>query len=125
MHNLDFFSKWQFNQMDIFANSNNIKMDAYNKGLPFLYSVYLLNNNQIPVSFYIFIIEEFFHHKKNNEKDSFNELRRNGYICYRGFTRDVAESKISNITSIARSSNYSLKCLTSKDNNYVIKKPRN
>jgi ATP-dependent Clp protease adaptor protein ClpS len=122
MYSLDFFSKWQINKTRLLASINNDPIYYYNGERPNFYNIYLVNNNKTPVSFYVFIIEEFFHQSKNNLIESFNQLRKNGYVCYGNFTKDVAESKISNIVSVSRSSNYSLKCIMSKDDNYVIKK---
>jgi ATP-dependent Clp protease adaptor protein ClpS len=123
MHNLDFFSKWQINKTHLLSSVNSESNHYSNEEMPHFYNIYLVNSNKMPVSFYVFIIEEFFHQTKESLIESFNQLRKNGYVCYGSFTKDVAESKISNITSVSRSSNYSLKCIMSKDNSYVIKKP--
>jgi ATP-dependent Clp protease adaptor protein ClpS len=123
MDGLDFFAKWQNTNIAssftcINANAGNNVMDE----VPALYNIYMINNANIPVSFYVFVIEEFFSQKNDNLVKSFNLLRKNGYISYGTFTKDVAESKISLISEVAKSSNYLLKCIMCKDNGDVIKK---
>jgi ATP-dependent Clp protease adaptor protein ClpS len=121
MDGLDFFAKWQNTKIANACLNADVRSNG-SEDLPALYNIYMINNANIPVSFYVFVIEEFFSQKNDNLVKSFNLLRKNGYISYGTFTKDVAESKISLISEVAKSSNYSLKCIMCKDNGDVIKK---
>ncbi len=125
MNKSDFFTKWEEEIGNIFSSAA-INAEIVNKvqeAKPNFYNVYLINNQDIPVSFYVFILEEYFNLGKEDLVNSFNKLRSEGYVSYGLFTREIAENKISYIAEVSRSSGYSLKCIMCKDHGYVIEKP--
>jgi ATP-dependent Clp protease adaptor protein ClpS len=120
----EFFTNWEEQLENIFSSSATENISEINYGgKPNFYNIFLINNQDIPVSFYVFIIEEYFNLEKDFLVTSFNKLRSNGYVSFGMYTKEIAESKISHIIGISRSSGYSLKCIMCKEHEYVIEKP--
>jgi len=77
---------------------------------PPMYKVILLNDDYTPMDFVVMVLEQIF---RKNHADALNvmlEVHQKGAGLAGVYTRDVAETKVDQVTEYARINDYPLQC---------------
>lgn len=77
---------------------------------PKLYQVLIHNDDFTPMDFVIGILEKFFFMDRRNATEVMLAAHKEGRAACGFFTKDVAESKIKEISDLAQSKEYPLIC---------------
>ena len=78
--------------------------------MPFLYQVNLMNDDFTPMEFVIGILEKFFLMNRKRATTIMMEAHMKGKASCGVFTKDVAESKVSEVLDYARVHEHPLMC---------------
>lgn len=89
-------------------NLENEELQAI--GEPKLYQVYMHNDDYTPMEFVVGLLERFFFMDRRQATATMLEIHVHGTALCGIFTRDIAESKISQVTDSARVHEYPLTC---------------
>jgi len=90
-----------------------VEPEAKTKAPPF-FKVVLLNDDFTPMDFVVFIIKDVFHRIHEEAVGIMLEIHHQGAGVCGVYTRDVAETKVELVTTIARRSEYPLQCRVEK-----------
>ncbi|MCE3233104.1 MAG: ATP-dependent Clp protease adapter ClpS [Rickettsiaceae bacterium] len=116
-HSFDDYIKGLFNESsDLFSE------DAIQLKYPSMYSVILEDVNETPRDFLVFVISELFNKSKVNALASAKKLQKGSSVVLAICTRDVAETKITEVTEYSFDNGYPLKCTMQKGKQNVIEK---
>ena len=79
---------------------------------PQMYQVVLLNDDYTPMEFVVIVIQEFF----NKDRDTATQIMLKIHLDGKGvcgvFSRDVASSKVDQVTEAARKNGHPLQCVS-------------
>lgn len=81
---------------------------------PSLYKVLLHNDDFTPMDFVVQILEEIFHFDHAKSQKIMMDVHMKGIGCCGIFPFDIAETKVSIVTEMAKSNEYPLKCSMEK-----------
>lgn len=82
---------------------------------PPLYSVFLLNDNYTTMDFVIHVLETVFHKPVIEATRIMLHVHKNGKGLAGTYTREIAETKIDTVHTIAREHEFPLKCSMEKE----------
>ncbi|OIP21038.1 ATP-dependent Clp protease adaptor ClpS [bacterium CG2_30_54_10] len=82
---------------------------------PALYKVFLINDNYTTMEFVVEVLEKIFHKHSMEATQIMLHVHRNGKGLAGVFTRDIAETKIQTVHSLAAEHGYPLKCSMEKE----------
>jgi ATP-dependent Clp protease adaptor protein ClpS len=77
---------------------------------PSLYKVYLLNDDYTTMDFVVYILETVFHKKPVDATQIMLHVHKKGQGLAGVYTREIAETKIDKVHTLARQSSFPLKC---------------
>ena len=77
---------------------------------PFLYQVFIHNDDYTPMEFVVSILEKFFYMERRKATAVMLEAHLQGKAKCGSFSKDVAESKIAEVNDYARVSEHPLIC---------------
>ena len=77
---------------------------------PPLYKVILLNDDYTPMEFVVHILEAIFGHDRENATRIMLDVHKNGKGVCGIYTRDIAETKMTQVNSFARENKHPLLC---------------
>lgn len=77
---------------------------------PSLYKVFLLNDDYTTMDFVIHILEEVFHKPLVEATQIMLHVHKNGRGLAGVYTKEIAETKIDTVHTVARKSGFPLKC---------------
>ena len=77
---------------------------------PPLYNVVLLNDDYTPMEFVVHILEYFFNLDRENAVRVMLQVHTQGKGVCGQFTREIAETKVAQVTDCARENNHPLMC---------------
>jgi ATP-dependent Clp protease adaptor protein ClpS len=107
----------------------NVEKDtqSYNEiatrtGRPPMYMVCLIQDLSTPDEFVVQVVETIFHKSHEEATQIVQEMHEQGEAVCGLFTRDVAETKVTQVIDMSHANKYPLKCIMFKDQEYVIKK---
>jgi len=89
---------------------------------PSMYTVSLINDDFTPMDFVVQVLEKVFHKSHEEATRIMLIVHTEGEAICGTFTREVAETKVTQVIDIAHAYQYPLKCIMCKDQEYVIKK---
>ena len=95
---------------------------ALTPGYPQMYSVYLLENNNIPTDFMITLIKKFFHKNTSQSIKAVMEMDKEGRTLCQVYTRDTAETKVMHVLEYAQEQQQEVKCIMQKSDSHALKK---
>jgi ATP-dependent Clp protease adaptor protein ClpS len=82
---------------------------------PSMYKVFLLNDDYTTMEFVVEVLERIFSRSKVEATGIMLHVHRNGKGLAGVYTREIAETKISQVHSLARDNGYPLKCDMEKE----------
>lgn len=82
---------------------------------PPLYKVILLNDDYTPMDFVIYLLQSVFHKAEEEAVAIMLEIHTKGSGHCGTYTRDVAETKIHEVTTLARQHEHPLQCVMEKE----------
>jgi ATP-dependent Clp protease adaptor protein ClpS len=82
---------------------------------PSLYKVFLLNDDYTTMDFVIHILEEVFHKHLVEATQIMLHVHKNGRGLAGVYTKEIAETKIDTVHTLARKSAFPLKCGMEKE----------
>ena len=82
---------------------------------PPLYKVILLNDDYTPMDFVVVILEQIFRKSHQDAMDVMLQVHQTGAGLAGVYTRDVAETKVDQVTEYARINDYPLCCTLEPD----------
>ncbi|TWH76818.1 ATP-dependent Clp protease adaptor protein ClpS [Azomonas agilis] len=82
---------------------------------PSLYRVVMLNDDYTPMDFVIEVLEGFFNHNRESATKIMLTVHTQGKAVCGVFTRDVAETKATQVNEYARECQHPLLCQIEKD----------
>lgn len=83
---------------------------------PLMYQVALMNDDFTPMDFVVEVLRTLFHKNERESVEIMWRTHREGQAVCGVYTRDVAETKMAHVITLARKYNYPLKCVVRKDN---------
>lgn len=86
------------------------------EGYPGMYEISILNDSSTPADFTVFILREFFHKSPEEAVQMVLNIQCYGKALCMVSTREVAESKVLQVTDFARENQYPLECIITKRN---------
>ena len=78
---------------------------------PSMYEVLLLDDDVTPMEFVVLVLKKFFYKKDDEASKIMLETHKNGEGCCGIYTRDVAETKMTQVINFSRQHNHPLKCI--------------
>jgi ATP-dependent Clp protease adaptor protein ClpS len=81
---------------------------------PPMYQVMLHNDDYTPMEFVVLVLEKYFNMDHGRASIVMYEVHTHGLAVCGVFTRDIAETKVSQVTEFARENNYPLLCTMEK-----------
>ena len=84
---------------------------------PSMYQVMLHNDDYTPMEFVVLVLEMFFNMDHGRARIVMYEVHMHGFSICGIFTRDIAETKVSQVTEFARENNFPLLCTMEKVDN--------
>lgn len=78
---------------------------------PPLYKVIMLNDDYTPMDFVVMVLRNVFHKAHEDAVRIMLDIHHKGAGLCGSFTREVAETKIDQVTMLARQNEYPLKCI--------------
>lgn len=78
--------------------------------VPALYQVWMHNDDYTPMEFVVAILESFFHMERGQATQVMYEIHTTGKAMCGEYSRDVAETKVNQITEYARRHEHPLLC---------------
>ena len=82
---------------------------------PPLYRVLLHNDNYTTMEFVVFVLIEVFHHSENDAFRIMLQVHNQGIGVAGVYTREIAETKVDRVISLARAHEYPLLCTMEED----------
>jgi len=82
---------------------------------PSMYSVMLLNDDYTPMDFVVLLLESYFYKSHEDAMKIMMDTHQKGQGCCGTFTKDVAETKMTQVVEEAKRNNYPLKCTLRKE----------
>ncbi len=82
---------------------------------PPMYKVILLNDDYTPMDFVVMVLEQIFRRPHSDALDVMLEVHQKGAGLAGVYTRDVAETKVDQVTEYARINDYPLQCTLESD----------
>jgi ATP-dependent Clp protease adaptor protein ClpS len=82
---------------------------------PFLYKVFLINDDYTTMEFVVYILEKIFHKPPPEATQIMLNVHKSGVGMAGVYTREIAETKISKVHEIARENKFPLKCLMERE----------
>ena len=79
---------------------------------PRLYHVVLHNDDYTTMEFVVHVLKQFFHHSDTDSRHIMLSVHHKGQAVAGTFSRDVAESKVAQVTDYARTNGAPLKLTT-------------
>lgn len=79
------------------------------------YRVVLLNDDYTPMDFVVYVLEHFFHHSREDAIRIMLDVHTHGSGICGAFTREVAETKVLQVTDHARSEGHPLRCVMERE----------
>jgi ATP-dependent Clp protease adaptor protein ClpS len=79
---------------------------------PPFYKVLLLNDDFTPMEFVVVILQRFFHKSREEATRIMLHVHQKGLAVCGIFTREVAETKVSQVLDFAKEHRHPLKCTT-------------
>jgi ATP-dependent Clp protease adaptor protein ClpS len=79
---------------------------------PSLYKVLLLNDDYTPMDFVVMILQIHFHKDEDSAIKIMLSVHEQGKGICGVYPKDIAETKVHNVTTDARRAGYPLKCVT-------------
>lgn len=101
-------SKQQSGSLDQFETILKIKK-------PNLYKVLLLNDDFTPMDFVIYILQDIFNHDSESAHKIMTHVHEKGSGLAGRYTKEVAETKILQVSKLAKEQKYPLRCRMEKD----------
>ncbi len=78
---------------------------------PSMYKVLLLNDSDTPMDYVIYVLQKFFHKKHEEAIQLMMEIHHgNAGLCGL-YTREIAETKMTQVVNLSREHNHPLKCV--------------
>ncbi|QDH13632.1 ATP-dependent Clp protease adapter ClpS [Formicincola oecophyllae] len=81
---------------------------------PSLYKVLLLNDDYTPMDFVVHVLERHFHKSPEQAMAVMLQVHHEGSAVCGLYTREVAETKVAQVTGLARQKNHPLQCTFEK-----------
>lgn len=78
---------------------------------PPLYKVVLLNDDFTPMDFVVYVLEHIFHHTHEDAIRIMLDVHTRGAGVCGIYTREVAETKVLQVTDLARTHEHPLRCV--------------
>jgi ATP-dependent Clp protease adaptor protein ClpS len=82
---------------------------------PPFYKVLLVNDDFTPMDFVVLILKQIFHKEHEDAIRIMLEVHQAGTGTCGVFTRDVAETKVDQVTAISRKNEHPLQCVMEKE----------
>ena len=82
---------------------------------PPFYKVVLLNDDYTPMDFVVYVLKQIFHQQHEEAVRTMLTVHSKGAGLCGVFTRDVAETKVDQVITTARQSEYPLQCVMERD----------
>ena len=82
---------------------------------PSLYKVLILNDDYTPMEFVVHVLERFFGKSREEAVQVMLHVHRNGVGICGVYTFEVAETKVTQVTELARRHQHPLQCTMEKD----------
>lgn len=82
---------------------------------PAMYKVVVLNDDYTPMEFVVLVLRRFFHKAEEEAVRVMLETHHTGKGHCGIYTRDVAETKMTQVVDFARANNYPLKCILCRE----------
>ena len=82
---------------------------------PPMYKVILLNDDYTPMDFVVMVLEQIFRRPHQDALQVMLEVHQKGAGLAGVYTRDVAETKVDQVTEYARINDYPLQCTLEQD----------
>ena len=82
---------------------------------PSMYKVLLLNDDYTPMEFVVYVLQRFFSKSVEDATKIMLHVHQNGVGICGVFTYEVAETKVSQVTDLARQHDHPLQCTMEKD----------
>lgn len=77
---------------------------------PVLYKVILLNDDFTPMDFVIYVLQDLFHHTPDSAHKIMTLIHEKGSGVAGVYTKEVAETKVLQVTKLAKEQKYPLRC---------------
>lgn len=77
---------------------------------PSMYKVIMLNDDYTPMDFVVYVLEQFFNMDRHKATQTMLTVHTEGKATCGVFTRDVAETKASQVVELARENQHPLLC---------------
>jgi ATP-dependent Clp protease adaptor protein ClpS len=81
---------------------------------PPMYEVVMLNDDFTPMDYVVFILKRFFHKNHDEATELTLTVHNSGQGICGTYTREVAETKISQVIELSRKNKHPLKCVMRK-----------
>jgi ATP-dependent Clp protease adaptor protein ClpS len=82
---------------------------------PFLYKVFLLNDDYTTMEFVVHILEKVFHKPPAEATQIMLHVHKKGIGICGVYTRDIAETKVTTVHELARGKGFPLMCMMEKE----------
>ncbi len=82
---------------------------------PSLYKVFLLNDDYTTMEFVVDILQNVFHKNRTEATQIMLHVHKKGMGLCGVYTREIAETKVETVHTIARENEYPLKCIMEKE----------
>ncbi len=121
---MDDFAKRFSNYVNALTDRNTKPGNISKLGLSFppKYEVYLLGSADTPEDLISVMLQEFFHKNFKDSMQLVDDIKINGQILCGVYTRDIAETKVIQVTDFICDSDFLVDCIMKKSGKNVIKK---
>jgi ATP-dependent Clp protease adaptor protein ClpS len=82
---------------------------------PSLYKVLLLNDDYTTMDFVVFVLEKVFHKAPGEAMQIMLHVHKKGIGLAGIYTKEIAETKVTEVHQLARGSEFPLKCIMEKE----------
>ena len=82
---------------------------------PPLYTVLLLNDDYTPMDFVVLVLQRFFSMDRERATQIMLKVHQEGSAVCGVYPRDIAESKVAQVTAFARQREHPLRCVTEEN----------
>lgn len=82
---------------------------------PYLYKVYLLNDDYTTMDFVVYVLMTIFDKQKLEATAIMLHVHRHGKGLAGIYTKEIAETKVHQVETLARSYGFPLKCIIERD----------
>lgn len=77
---------------------------------PPMYKVFLINDDYTPMEFVVLVLERFFQQSRHQATQIMLQVHTEGRGVCGTFTRDIAETKVTQVNAFARQHEHPLQC---------------